>query len=148
MLQLLHVLTNTSYCLFHYRLPPRLARTTSSSTFWLQLGVLVILKVSLCTLAVNWISEKEFGWSRKNCCQLKRCAMRELGVKFYLGQNEDCRLGDSTSDSLRDCSEEAVGESQYIRFWWRGSSIQSSTYFINTKSYLLITGSWCRHEGI
>ena len=103
--------------------PP--ATTTRSSIFWLQLGVLMILKVSLCTLALNWISEKEFGWSRKNSCQLKRCAMWELGVKFYWGQNEDCRLGDSTSDSLRDWPKEAFGESQFIRFWWRGSPVQS-----------------------
>ena len=35
-------------------------------------------------------------------------AQHELQVKFYLGQNEDCSLGDSTSDSseklLQRCS--------------------------------------------
>ena len=25
--------------------------------------------------------------------------------------------------ALRDCSKEAVGRNQYIRFWWRGSSV-------------------------
>ena len=30
---------------------------------------------------------------------LKKCTTRELRVKFYLGQNEACSPGDSTSDS-------------------------------------------------
>ena len=30
---------------------------------------------------------------------LKKCLMWELGVSFIRGQNEDCSLGDSTSDS-------------------------------------------------
>ena len=29
----------------------------------------------------------------------KKCTTRELQVKFYLGQNEACSPGDSTSDS-------------------------------------------------
>ena len=32
-------------------------------------------------------------------CRLKRCTMWELWVKFCLRLNEDCSLGDSTSDS-------------------------------------------------
>ena len=48
--------------------------------------------------------------------------------------------------TLRDCSIEVVGEGQYIRFWWRGSSMQSSAYF--TKVFLLVTRSWCHHEKI
>ena len=35
-------------------------------------------------------------------------------VKFYLRQNEDCSPGDSTLDSLRDCSKEVVGEAENI----------------------------------
>jgi len=31
--------------------------------------------------------------------------------------------------ALRDCSKEAVGKGQCIRFWWRGSSKQSNTCF-------------------
>ena len=48
--------------------------------------------------------------------------------------------------ALRDCLKEAVGESQHIRFWWRRNSMLSSTYFI--KCFLLVTRSWCHHEGI
>ena len=36
------------------------------------------------------------------------------------------------------------GEGQYIRFWWRGSSVQSSTYFIWGFSPRI----WCHHEWI
>ena len=43
--------------------------------------------------------------------------------------------------ALRDCAK-----GQYVRFWWRGSSTQSSTYF--TKHFLLLLRSWCHHEGI
>ena len=64
----------------------------------------------------------------------KRCTTWELWVKFYLGQNKDCSLGGSLSD--RDCSKVAVGESQYIRFWWRRRSIPWSTHF--TQGFLLI----------
>ena len=48
--------------------------------------------------------------------------------------------------ALRDCSKQAAGEGRCIRFWWRKSSVQSSTYF--TKGFLLIMRSWCCHEGI
>ena len=69
--------------------------------------------------------------------------MSELQVKFYLGQNEDCSLRDSTSDSSL---QREVGEGQYIRFWWRRRSMQSSAYF--TKGFLLVTRNWYYHEGI
>ena len=48
--------------------------------------------------------------------------------------------------ALRDCSKETVGEAQYIRCWWRGNSVQSSTYF--TKVFLLVMRSYCHHEAI
>ena len=40
----------------------------------------------------------------------KRCTIWELPVKFYLGQNEDCSLGDSTSEKLlqRERGEKTV----------------------------------------
>ena len=38
------------------------------------------------------------------------------GVKFHLGQNEDCSLGDSTSDSSERLLQRGRGEGQYIRF--------------------------------
>ena len=48
--------------------------------------------------------------------------------------------------SLRNCSKEVEEESQYIWLQWRGSSVQSSTYF--TEGVLLVTGSWCHLKGI
>ena len=47
--------------------------------------------------------------------------------------------------ALRNCSKAAVGEGQYTRFWWRGSSGQSSTYFI--KRFLLVLRSRCHMKG-
>ena len=38
--------------------------------------------------------------------------MQELRVKFYLGQNEDCSLGDSTSDSSETLRQRGSGEGQ------------------------------------
>ena len=38
--------------------------------------------------------------------------------------------------ALRDCSEQVMGQGRYIRFWWRGNSMQSSAYFI--KGFLLV----------
>ena len=41
-----------------------------------------------------------FGNHRFVFVNEKRCTAWELQVKFYLGQNEDCSLGDSTSERL------------------------------------------------
>ena len=38
--------------------------------------------------------------------------LRELQVKFYLGQNEDCSLGDSTSNSSEKMLQRGRGEDQ------------------------------------
>ena len=50
----------------------------------------------------------------------KKCIMWDLRVKFYLGQNEDWNLGDSTSDSCEKLLQRGRGKGQYIcDFWWR-----------------------------
>lgn len=41
-----------------------------------------------------------------------------LQIKFYLGQNEDCRLGNSTSESSEELLQRGSGEDQYVRFWF------------------------------
>ena len=59
---------------------------------------------------------------------LKGYTTWDLQVKFYLGQNEDCRPGGNTlngSDRLFQRSTKEEG--QYIRFWWRQSSISFSS---------------------
>ena len=52
----------------------------------------------------------------------------------------------ASQTALRHCSKEVVGQGQYIRFWWRGSSVQSSTYF--TEGFLLVTRSFSNYEGM
>ena len=59
-------------------------------------------------------------------------------MKIDLGQKEVCAAGRQHLRQLCDCSKVAVGESQYIRVWRRGSAILCSTRF--TKGFL-------SHEG-
>ena len=75
----------------------------------------------------------------------------ELWVKLYelsfiWGEIRTAAQQAAYQIALRDCSKAAVGERQYIMFWWRGSSIPWSTHF--TKGFLLVTRIWCHHEGI
>ena len=54
-------------------------------------------------------------------CRLrKKCTALELRVKFYLGQNEDCSLGDSIPDSSEKLLQRDRGEDQYIRDFGEG----------------------------
>ena len=72
--------------------------------------------------------------------------MWELWVKSLIwGKMRTAAWRTEPQMALRDCSTEAVGGAQYIRFWWRGSSMQSSAYF--TKGFLLVMRSWCHHKG-
>jgi len=76
----------------------------------------------------------------------KKCKTWESRVKFYLGQNEDCSPGDSSSDS---------SEKLFQRGWgWKVSIyaisvkqeyLQSSTYF--SRKFLLVMSSRRHHEG-
>ena len=47
---------------------------------------------------------------------------------------------------LRDYSKDVLGEGQQKRIWWRESLMQSSIYY--AEGFLLVTRSWCHHEGI
>ena len=53
------------------------------------------------------------GASGRCLGQLKKCTW-EFQVKFYLGQNEDCSLGDSTSASSEKLLQRSRGEGQYM----------------------------------
>ena len=76
----------------------------------------------------------------------ERCPMWELWVKFYLEQNEDCSPGDSILDSSERLLQRGGGGRSIYKIWWRGSSVQSSTYFM--KGFLLLMRSWCHHARI
>ena len=55
----------------------------------------------------------------------KRCTTWESPVNFYLRQNKDSLWETAPQIVLRNCSKQAVGEGRYIRFLWRGNSVQS-----------------------
>ena len=67
------------------------------------------------------------------CVNLKKWTISELQVKFYLGQNEDCSPGDSTSDS----SEKLLlrGNIGIVILVKRGY-MQACTYFLSEIFFL------------
>ena len=79
--------------------------------------------------------------STKKDAQLGSCKL-----SFIWGKMRTAAWEAAPQISLRDCSKEAVGEGQYIRFWRRPSSELLSTHFI--KGFLLVVRIWCHHEGI
>ena len=74
---------------------------------------------------------------------LKKWTISELQVKFYLGQNEDCSPGDSTSDS----SEKLLlrGKISMFVILVKRGYMQSCTYFLSESSACQRSG--CYHEG-
>ena len=78
-------------------------------------------------------------------CGLKKDVQLEsCELSFIWGKMMTAAWEAAFQIALIDCSKAAVGESQYIRFWWRGSSIPLSTHFI--KAFLLVMRIWC-HPG-
>ena len=70
----------------------------------------------------------------------KRCTTWGLWVELFIwGQMRTAAGEVAFQIALRDCSKVAMGESQYIRFWWRGSSVPWSTHF--TKGFCYSWGS-------
>ena len=69
-------------------------------------------------------------WAAPYLCWLKRWAIWELWIKFYLGQNEDCSLGDSTSESSERLLQRGSGENSIYRILVKEefSSIKHSLY--------------------
>ena len=59
----------------------------------------------------------------------KRCTIESCKLSFIWGTMRTAAREAASQIALRDCSKAAVGESQYIRFQWRGSSIPWSTWF-------------------
>ena len=80
-----------------------------------------------------------FCWLEKEV-QLESCELTFIWDKMRTAAWEA-----ASQIALRHCSKAAVGENQYMRFWWSGSSIPWSTHF--TKGFLLVMRIWCHHEG-
>ena len=68
----------------------------------------------------------------------KRCTIWELRVEFYLGQNEDCSLGDSTSDSSEKLLQRGRGKDSILVALVKGGYRQSSMYFF-CRTFLLVS---------
>ena len=95
----------------------------------------------------NYQHFSEFSFYLLILCQLKKdVKLESCEVSFIWGTMRTAAWEAASQIALRDCSKAAVGESQYIRFWWRRSSIPLSTHF--TKGFLLVMKLWCHHEGI
>ena len=78
----------------------------------------------------TFLTPQSWLWAKQsNVDFLKKWIMWGLWVKFYLGQNEDYSLGDSTSDSSEKLLQKGRAERTACTwFWWRGS-MQSITLF-------------------
>ena len=64
----------------------------------------------------------------------------KLWVKFYLGQNQECRLGDSTSDSSEKLLQRSRGMVSIHEILVKRGYMQSSTCF---SRFLLVLWSFC-----
>ena len=80
-------------------------------------------------------------WVTLLSLSLERCEF-----SFIWGKMSTTAWVASSQIAVRDYSKAAVGGSQYIRFWWMGSSIPWNTHF--TKGFLLVMRIWCHREGI
>ena len=58
---------------------------------------------------------------------IKENAQRELPVKFYVGQYEDCTLGDSTSDGSEKLFQRGRGKESMYVILVKADYMQSST---------------------
>ena len=63
-----------------------------------------------------------------NSADLMKHEQCELGVKFYLWQNEDYSPGDCLSDNSKKFLQRDRAEGQYICDFGKGESMQSTTY--------------------
>ena len=80
---------------------------------------------------VNSTVDKKFH----NC---ESCKLSFMQVKLYLGQNEDCSLGDSTSDSSERLLQRGSGGRSKYKILVKG---EFSALNRSTKDFLLVTRS-------
>ena len=88
---------------------------------------------------LNWTYDKRFQVCCKEFHTGHGHAQREIFQLSFFRDKMRSAAWDTTPKG-------AVGEGQYRRFWWKGSSMQPSTHF--TKSFLLVVRSWRHHEEI
>ena len=98
-------------------------------------------QISLITWQMLFWQKKNFYQFLLNIfhwgCQLKKDVQLEsCELSFIWGKMRTTAL-EAFQIALRNCSKGAVGESQYIRFWWRGCSIPWSTHF--TKGFFFVS---------
>ena len=110
---------------------------------WFIYAILTWQKVLDCS--VTAISVLLFK-IRDYQCWLKNMYNLRIVLSFVWGKMRTAAQEAASQIALRDCSKVSVGESQYIRFWWRESSVPWSIHF--TKGFLLAMRIWCHHEGI
>ena len=84
-------------------------------------------------------------WGGGACWLKKKWIMWELLVKVYLGKNEDCSPGDSTSNSSEELIQRGQEEkdSVYV-ILVKGGCLQSNTYF--SIKFLLVSWSFASHK--
>ena len=63
----------------------------------------------------------------------KRCTMWELELSFIWNKIRTTDQETAPQITLINCHKEVVAEGQYLRFLWKGSSVQSRAYF--TKAF-------------
>ena len=80
-----------------------------------------------------------------SCVNLKKCTVSELQVKFYLGQNEDCSPGDSTSDSSERLLQRGRGERQYICDFGKGG-VCAIKHIFSVESFCWCHDTSASHE--
>ena len=59
-------------------------------------------------------------------------------IKFFEGQDEDCNLGDSTSDSTEKLLQRGEGEGQYIRDFGKGG-VRAIKHIFFCRKFLLVS---------
>ena len=75
-------------------------------------------------------SQVLYHWEALSNCWLKiYIQLESFELSFIWGKMRTAAWEAASQIALRGCSKVAVGESQYIRFWWRGSSVPWSTHF-------------------
>ena len=112
-----------------------LNKALGKKKWWICLSQLMrkcrIFLVALCF--------EKWTLSAKTDAQFERCELSFIWGKMRTAAQE-------TAPQITQKLLQRDSGGRSVWFWWRGSSVQSSTYF--TKGFLLVTRSWCHHEGI